>query len=292
MDTVNDELELQETLKENKKKEIHKRKLEIEEQKQHQIEERKANNTSVYISNIDVSGLGTDDKVFEVQEQLIKEFSKFGIIRKNTDGLRKCNMYRDENGKFKGDALIVYAKPESVPFAIEIMDGFEFKGKTLRVQKAVFEPLEQSISGCIDAKICHLTKKLKTNRQNSLSSDEKIGDKTVVLDNIIDIYADFDVDELDDIKEDIKEGCQQFGEIISYYLDQDKGKATLTFTLENSAQECQKYMDGRFFDGREVLAFIGSKENIEPKSEEGSDISEIKYEDIEDNGAIFIQNYS
>ncbi|SMN19525.1 similar to Saccharomyces cerevisiae YNL286W CUS2 Protein that binds to U2 snRNA and Prp11p, may be involved in U2 snRNA folding [Maudiozyma saulgeensis] len=287
MSTTSNEFELQEILKQRKKKEIQKRKLEIEERKLHQIQERKVNNTSVYISNIDISSLATKEDASKVREQLVKEFSRFGVIRKDEDGVQKCTMYKDENGKLKGDALVIYANPESVPFAIDIMNGFDFNGTKLHVEKAIFEPVEASI---LEDKVNSTllpSKRLKTDNHHP---ESKVEDRSVVLANIIDIYADLDDDELEDIKEDIKEGCQQFGKIAAYKFYENKGEATVTFTLEKSAQECQKYMDGRFFDGRKVLAFISSKANIEQGvSGEDSDIPDVQYDDVIEENDVFIQ---
>ena len=36
-------------------------------------------------------------------------------------------MYTDENGKFKGDALVVYFRPESVNLAIQMLDDTDFR---------------------------------------------------------------------------------------------------------------------------------------------------------------------
>jgi HIV Tat-specific factor 1 len=46
----------------------------------------------------------------------------------NTDGVTpRVKMYTDDEGKFKGDALIVYHKPESVPLAIMMADNISFR---------------------------------------------------------------------------------------------------------------------------------------------------------------------
>ena len=56
----------------------------------------------------------------------------------------RIKMYTNDEGRFKGDALVVYFKPESVSLAIQLLDDSEFRlGKsdgpgTMRVARADF----------------------------------------------------------------------------------------------------------------------------------------------------------
>lgn len=58
-------------------------------------------------------------------------------------------MYTDEEGKFKGDALVVYFRPESVNLAVQMLDDSDFrlgvKGPQgpMRVQPADFSFKDQ-----------------------------------------------------------------------------------------------------------------------------------------------------
>lgn len=53
-------------------------------------------------------------------------------------------MYEDDQGQFKGDALVVYFRPESVALAIQMLDDSDFRFGTegpmgrMRVQAADF----------------------------------------------------------------------------------------------------------------------------------------------------------
>lgn len=52
----------------------------------------------------------------------------------------KIKLYTDpEKNCLKGDALCTYIKKESVELAINVLDGYEFKGKKIEVQRAKFE---------------------------------------------------------------------------------------------------------------------------------------------------------
>ena len=55
-------------------------------------------------------------------------FSKCGVIAEEIDsGRPRIKMYTDDNGKFKGEALVVYFRPESVNLAVQMLDETDFR---------------------------------------------------------------------------------------------------------------------------------------------------------------------
>ncbi len=77
-------------------------------------------NTAVY-----VTGLPLDATVDEVAELFSR---KCGVIAEEIDsGRPRIKMYADSDGRFKGDALIVFFKPQSVEMAIMLLDDTEFR---------------------------------------------------------------------------------------------------------------------------------------------------------------------
>ncbi|KAG5928498.1 hypothetical protein E4U42_000570 [Claviceps africana] len=77
-------------------------------------------NTAVY-----VTGLPPDATVTEVHDLFSR---KAGVIAEEIDsGAPRIKLYSDEAGNFKGDALIVFFKPQSVEMAIMLLDDTDFR---------------------------------------------------------------------------------------------------------------------------------------------------------------------
>ena len=76
-------------------------------------------NTAIYVTSIPLDA---------TLEEIHDEFKRYGIIAEEIDSNRpRIKMYTDEQGNFKGDALIVYFRPESVSIAIQQADGWDFQ---------------------------------------------------------------------------------------------------------------------------------------------------------------------
>ena len=76
-------------------------------------------NTAVYVTSIPL-----DADIEEIKHT----FSKCGVIAEEIDsGKPRIKMYEDEKGQFKGDALVVYFRPESVNLAIQMLDDSDFR---------------------------------------------------------------------------------------------------------------------------------------------------------------------
>lgn len=76
-------------------------------------------NTAIYVTSL------PDDADIPEIECL---FSRFGVIAEEIDsGSPRIKLYTDDAGKPKGDALIVYFRPESVALAITMADDTDFR---------------------------------------------------------------------------------------------------------------------------------------------------------------------
>lgn len=77
-------------------------------------------NTAIY-----VTGLPLDATAEEVHDLFSR---KCGVIAEEIDsGRPRIKMYTDEQGNFKGDALVVFFKPQSVDMAIMLLDDTDFR---------------------------------------------------------------------------------------------------------------------------------------------------------------------
>lgn len=76
-------------------------------------------NTAVFATSIPL-----DAQFDEIREV----FSKYGVIAEEIDsGRPRIKMYYDDDGKFKGEVLVVYFRPESVNLAIQMLHETEFR---------------------------------------------------------------------------------------------------------------------------------------------------------------------
>lgn len=108
----------------------------MSKQENNQKQKKPRVNTAVYVTSLPLDA--TLDEIKDV-------FCKCGVIAEEIDsGRPRIKMYTDENGKFKGDALVVYFRPESVNLAVQMLDETDFRlGMTgpqgpMKVQPADF----------------------------------------------------------------------------------------------------------------------------------------------------------
>ncbi|KAJ1926363.1 hypothetical protein IWQ60_003849 [Tieghemiomyces parasiticus] len=201
------------------------------------------------VKSVYIQGLPTDVTV----DELKATFSRFGLIMEDFETKRpKIKLYTNEDGTPKGDALITYFKPESVPLAINLMDDAPLRpggGDNLRVSEAEFKIKESASAdggnsearAKVDARkkkmrLQQMEKKLTWFESEEPTISEKHR-KTVILKHMFD-PAEFDEDPtlLLDLKEDIRHECEKLGEVTVVKL----------FDL----------MNGRWFGGRQVEAAI------------------------------------
>jgi HIV Tat-specific factor 1 len=119
--------------------------------------ERKSKNTAVFVRL-------PFDATFD---EVVERFSKCGLIEEDDDGEPKVKLYAREDGKFSGEALVVYFKEPSVTLAINILDDAELRlgdpSSRMSVQRAEFGHKHDSTSG--EAKPRRVVDRYKTTKR-------------------------------------------------------------------------------------------------------------------------------
>lgn len=121
-----------------------------------------------------------------------------GMIAEEIDsGESRIKMYEDDKGQFKGDALVVYFRPESVDLAVQMLDDTQFRpgsegpNGNMRVQAADFSYKSQQAAP---------EKKNKKDQQKIIKKTQKMNNK----------LADWD----DDDPQQLTETSSKFDKIV------------------------------------------------------------------------------
>lgn len=122
-------------------------------------------NRAIYVSN-----LPRNTNEHEIED----EFKKYGIIDQGADGNKRIKMYKDAEGNFNGDCLIVYFKKESVDLAIRMMDEYYFRIEdqsqgTIHVKEADFSYKKHKDGDEIASKLTRKDKKASERNRAELN---------------------------------------------------------------------------------------------------------------------------
>lgn len=242
-----------------------------------------------------VTGLPLDATVDEVYEVFSR---KGGVIAEEIDsGAPRIKLYTDSEGKFKGDALVVFFKPQSVEMAIMLLDDTDFRITASGVgegrmhvqaadssyKKVQYDKEDPDAAGQ-DGEKRPKNNSNSRDRQKIIKKTQKLDAKLADWDDDDDPYPPrgkaasrwdktvilrhmFTLEELEedpaallDIKEDIREECAKLGTVTNVVLfdEEPEGIVSVKFQDAESAQACIHVMHGRSFDGRTVEAFLAT----------------------------------
>lgn len=236
-----------------------------------EVAPKERQNKAIYISKLPL-----DTTV----EELAEVFGNYGLIaedlRAKPAGQKRIKLYTNADGKLKGDALIVYFKPDSVELAVQMMDNAELrigdKDSVIKVEPASYshkEGTEKPRPTTEDVK-----KKKQLIKQYQKMNDKladwdaddvpkepssKRWEKVVILKHVftLDELA-ADVTAASDIKDDILAGCEPIGTVtnVVLYDAEPEGVVSVKFQHKEDAIECVARMNGRFFGGQKLEASI------------------------------------
>ncbi|KAK1823976.1 hypothetical protein LTR12_001509 [Friedmanniomyces endolithicus] len=244
--------------------------------KKQKAEPKERVNTAVYITSL------PDDVDVEELHQV---FSRYGVIAESLDSdAPRIKLYTNEEGNFKGEALIVYFRPESVQLAINMLDESDFRlGQQLPTGQMRVHAADASFKSQKDQplKTDEAKKKGTTanrDRQKVIQKTQEMNnrladwddddpqalpetssrwDKVVILSKMFTL-AELSTDPhaISDIIEDVREECEKLGQIanITLFDLEAEGVVTVRFTDARAAAACVKVFGGRWFDKRQIMA--------------------------------------
>ena len=214
------------------------------------FEEEQTRTTKVYVSNLPST---------ISEEEFVEFMSKCGMVEFDVRTKKpKVKLYKDGENQLKGDGLCSYIKPESVELALTILDGSDFEGKRISVQRAKFE-----MKGDYDPKLKpkKLSKKQieKAKKQkerlfawvpDKMRGERGKHEKVVIIKNMFDV-ADLDNDPglILDYSNNIRAQCSKFGGVVKVLLH-DKhpdGVCQIFFKEPAEADMAVQMLNGRMF---------------------------------------------
>jgi len=179
------------------------------------------------------------------------------LIKKDAETAQpKVKVYRDEEGRGKGDALVHYYRPESVDIALKILDESQIRpGFPIKVQRAVFQPggggTEKKKK---KKKVSSKTKLYDQAKELTWAEDEN---RHVVIKHVFDQRESWsDPNFFKDLEQEITTECEKIGPVekIKFFERNPEGVVVIKFEDHFLAEKCIAKMNGRFFAGRRLEA--------------------------------------
>ncbi|KAK9376622.1 uncharacterized protein V1513DRAFT_439222 [Lipomyces chichibuensis] len=237
-------------------------------------------NTAVYITNL------PRDVTFDELESVI---SKYGLIAEDiSTGKKRIKIYIDDDGTPKGDALVVFFRAESVALAVDMLDESRIRvdgkrivdGHEVEIENPVIRVQPADMGYKVEKEAQPMQQRTAREKREILKSVQRLNNKLTDWDDddaeqqsttnkrwnkIVILKHVFTLQELEedltaalDIKEDIRDGCEEIGpvtNVVLYDLEPD-GVMSIKFRNEDDALDCASKMDGRYFSGRQLEASI------------------------------------
>ncbi|CAK1553324.1 unnamed protein product [Leptosia nina] len=234
-------------------------------------------NTKVYVSNLPLD---------TTEEEFVDLMQKCGLVERDPSSQKmKIKMYMDkEQNCFKGDALCTYIKIESVDLALNLLDGSDFKGNTIKVEKAHFE-LKGAYNPSLKPKkkkkkelekIKKMQQKLFDWRPEKFIGERSKHERVVIVKNLFH-PTDFDkeVQLILDYQQDLREECGKCGDVrkVVIYDRHPEGVAQITMKEPEQADAVIQLINGRWFGKRQITAEIWDGRTKYRIAETDADIS-------------------
>ena len=189
-------------------------------------------------------------------------------------------LYRDAEGRPKGDALVVYTKRPSLLNAVLLLHEAPLRpgGAPLGVEEASKQPSTAAPQGGVSLGAQRAAKVRKLLQEHALSWNEEGAGADPGL-KIIALYNLFGPEEgtgpqaeafSRELQQDLLDECSTYGEVkkVTVYAGSRDGAAMVKFRATRSAEKCVEAMHGRWFDGRQLRAeFWDGVKDLRPQPE-------------------------
>jgi HIV Tat-specific factor 1 len=197
----------------------------------------------------------------EIDPIYLKEFFlKAGVVRLNhVTGEEKIKLYKNDDGTLKGDALVSYAKEESVAIAIEMLSERDIiPGHKITITKAEFQQRGDDYKKRAVQVVDPIAKiRYQVNQEKMLTWDDDIqgeGLRIVIVKNMFtpEIVLT-DPEYLEMIREDITCECEQNAWKVKrmvIFEFHPEGVVEIKFEKGEHAEACIGVFNGRFYGGR------------------------------------------
>nr|CAH7724030.1 unnamed protein product [Callosobruchus chinensis] len=217
-------------------------------------------NTNVYVSN-----LPTDID----EQEFVDLMQKCGLVMKDLQsGKFKVKLYKEPGtDHLKGDALCTYIKIESVDLALNLIDGYEYKGHKIKVERAKFQ-MKGDFDPKLKPKMKKKKEKLKMRKQQEKLFDwrpeKKLGERSkhervVIIRNLFDpSIFDTDVGLILEFQQDLRDECSKHGKVnkVTIFDRHPEGIAQINMGSPEEADEVVNLLNGRWFMKRQLKAEI------------------------------------
>ncbi|KAH9630055.1 hypothetical protein HF086_008025 [Spodoptera exigua] len=217
-------------------------------------------NTKVYVSNLPLD---------LTEEEFVNFMQKCGLVERDPSNQKmKVKLYKDkEQDCFKGDALCTYIKIESVDLALKLLDGSDFKGNKIKVERASFQ-MKGEYNPALKPKkkkkkelekIKKMQQKLFDWRPEKFIGERSKHERVVIVKNLFH-PSDFDqeVQLILDYQQDMRDECGKCGEVrkVVIYDRHPEGVAQITMKEPEMADAVVELINGRWFGKRQITAEI------------------------------------
>ncbi|XP_068619048.1 17S U2 SnRNP complex component HTATSF1 [Battus philenor] len=224
------------------------------------FEQSEDKSTKVYVSNLPLD---------LTEEEFVNFMQKCGLVERDVSTQKmKIKLYMDkEQNCFKGDALCTYIKIESVELALKLLDGSDFKGNKVKVERAQFQ-LKGEYNPALKPKkkkkkelekIKKMQQKLFDWRPEKFIGERSKHERIVIVKNLFH-PSDFDneVQLILDYQQDLREECGKCGEVrkVVIYDRHPEGVAQITMKEPEEADSVVQLINGRWFGKRQITAEI------------------------------------